>query len=262
VEAMKPKIYLVENNEHFKQANLENWRENSDFWLEGKMRHLKDVAAFTTAELARLLAFTYRKNHLPALFDFGCGDGWIYRLIHDSHLDARYVGIDYNERFIDELRLKYTDTDLGKFYCFDLESPPPNELLAMADVGLNFFNLFELPDVAAGIKNMAAMLRPGGRLLIVSIDPVMQILAVSQDQNNFLKNLKLYEQRGERVGYDKDIDVGDTPSGRIYRSLLYSTATYVRLGKAAGLEIEDYKEIVKTANSVPQIYQFIFFKKT
>lgn len=224
------------------------------------MRHLRDVAQFTSAEIARLLQLYEKPNSLPTLFDFGCGDGWIYRLIKDKHLSASYVGIDFNDPFIAELRTRYGENENCKFYSFDLEQPPPTQLLQTADVGVNFFNFFELADISAGFRNVAAMMRPNGRLLVVNIDPVMQILSVSETHEKFLDNLKLYEKFGDRLGYDKDIDVGDEPSGRIYKSLLYSTATYTRLGNEVGLSLEDYKEVVKTGNHVPQIYQFLFFK--
>jgi ubiquinone/menaquinone biosynthesis C-methylase UbiE len=256
-----PKTYVVDDGLSFKKDNLINWHCNSTFWLEGKMRHLRDVAAFTTKELARLLSFYSGEKRLPDLFDFGCGEGWIFRLVHDCHLTAKYTGIDFNERFIEALRSRYGQNSDHRFYHFDLEVPPPAELIAAADVGLNFFNFFELADISAGFANVAAMLRPTGRLLIVNIDPVTQILAVSGSRESFRENLKEYEKYKEQLGYDKDIDVGDEPSGRIYKSLLYSTATYVRLAKKHGLQIEDYKEIIKTGNSVPQIYQFSYFVK-
>ncbi len=257
----KPSVYVVNDPDSFKQANLDNWRTNSDFWLQGRMRHLKDVATFTSDELALLLQLTARAGSLPTLMDFGCGDGWIYRLVHENKLDARYIGIDFNEDFISELKRRYGEGGDHRFLCFDLEKPPPPDLLGQADVGVNFFNFFEIPNIEAGFEHVASMIRRGGRLLVVNIDPVMQILAVSESHAKFIENLQLYEQYKHQLGYDKDIDIGDVPSERIYKSLLYSTATYVQLGKRFGLEIEDYKEVIKTGNAVPQIYQFLFFKK-
>jgi SAM-dependent methyltransferase len=257
----KPSIYVVDDSDAFKQANLENWHTNSAFWLEGRMRHLKDVAAFTRDELSRLLQLASPAGSRPTLLDFGCGDGWIFRLVHENKLDAHYVGIDFNEDFILELKRRYGDATDHQFHCFDLEKPPPPELVGLADVGVNFFNFFEIPNIEAAFENVASMIRPGGRLMIVSIDPVMQILAVSENHTKFIDNLKLYEKYQHRLGYDKDIDVGDVPSERIYKSLLYSTANYVKLGKQNGLGIEDYKEVVKTGNAVPQIYQFLYFYK-
>ena len=256
----KPSIYLVDDKVQFKAENQSNWYHNTDFWLEGRMRHLRDVSQFTSRELARLLQLYPKPNSLPTLFDFGCGDGWIYRLIRDAQFSASYVGMDFNDRFIDELRKRYGENENCKFYALDLEQAPPIDLLQAADVGVNFFNFFELADISAGFKNVAAMMRPGGRLLVVNIDPVMQILSISETHEKFLENLALYEKFGDRLGYDKDIDVGDEPSGRIYKSLFYSTATYTKLGAEVGFVLENYKEVVKTGNPVPQIYQFLYFR--
>lgn len=260
---VKPCIYVVKDKAAFKRRNLENWHSNSEFWLQGRMRHLQDVADLTSKELSRLLSEQVAGHGIsePTLFDIGCGEGWIYRLVHDKHLRARYVGIDFNDQFISELRARYGESDDHKFYCLDLEIPPPAELIGRADVAVNFFNFFEIPDIDAAFGNVASMMRMNASLLVVNIDPVMQILAVSSDHASFIENLKLYEEQKHELGYDKDIDVGDEPSGRVYKSLLYSTATYVALGRRFGLRIEDYREVIKTGNSVPQIYQFLYFRK-
>jgi len=63
------------------------------------------------------------------------------------------------------------------------------------------------------------------------------------------------------IGYDKDIDIGDCRSGRIYKSILYSAAYYVKVAKRSGLKLYDFQEVVKTANFVPQIYQMLLFRK-
>ncbi len=258
---LKPTVYVVQDKAAFKRSNLENWHSNSQFWLQGRMRHLQDVADLTSNELSRLLAQQAVQGHAPTLLDVGCGEGWIYRLVHEKHLHARYIGIDFNDDFISELRNRYGESADHRFHCFDLETQLPAELVACADVVVNFFNFFEIPEIDAAFGNVALMMRPGASLLLVSIDPVMQILAVSSDHARFIENLRLYEEQKQNLGYDKDIDVGDVPSGRVYKSLLYSTATYVALGKRFGLQIDDYREVIKTGNSVPQIYQFMYFRK-
>jgi hypothetical protein len=89
----------------------------------------------------------------------------------------------------------------------------------------------------------------------------MQLLAISENQEVFLKGLKEYEANHCTIGYDKDIDVGDFKSGRIYKSILYSMANYVELAKKNGMTLFDYKEVIKTGNFVPQIYQCVLFRK-
>jgi seryl-tRNA(Sec) selenium transferase len=87
------------------------------------------------------------------------------------------------------------------------------------------------------------------------------MLAVTETREQLIEVLTSYEKQPNVLGYDKDIDVGDIRSGRIYKSLFYSSATYVELGKKNGLHLFDYREVVKTANLVPQIYEFLFFRR-
>jgi hypothetical protein len=98
-------------------------------------------------------------------------------------------------------------------------------------------------------------------LLILHIDPITQLLAVSASLEEFRRNLKLYEQHRAYLGYDKDIDIGDQRSGRFYRALLYSAADYFRCAKSHGLMCENFHEIVKTGNYVPQVYQLLQFRR-
>lgn len=252
-------LYKVKDNQDFKNKNLENWYANSEFWLQSKMRHLKDVYGFTGEILSKNIEELNLDRKINVL-DLGCGEGWIYRLLKESTLEVDYTGLDFNKIFI-EANLKRYDHDGGRFILYDLENPPPNELLNYADLAINFFNFFEIPNIRLAFSNVAKMIRKDGILIIVNIDPIMQILSVSESFDDFKNSLKEYENFQAQLAYDKDIDVGDEKSGRIYKSLLYSTATYVEFAKENGLQLFDYKEVVKTGNFVPQIYQYIFFKK-
>jgi SAM-dependent methyltransferase len=252
-------LYKVEDKNDFKKRNLDNWYINTDFWLEAKMRHLKDVYHFTGGILKESILELKRENRIH-LLDLGCGDGWIFRLIKEKGIDAEYTGLDFNIKFIEVNKKKYEELG-ANFVLHDLESIPPDFLIDYADIAINFFNFFEIPDIALAFANVPNMIKREGILIIVNIDPIMQILSVSKDYGEFIKSLSDYEKYLSNLGYDKDIDIGDERSGRIYKSLLYSTDTYVSLAKRNGLQLYDYKEVVKTGNYVPQIYQYIFFKR-
>ncbi len=94
--------YEVRNNEDFKKNNLLNWYGNTDFWLQSKMRHLRDVWDFTGDQIQDLMKLCNHKEN-PCLIDFGCGEGWILRLILEKELSVNYVGLDFNDKFISHL---------------------------------------------------------------------------------------------------------------------------------------------------------------
>ena len=253
-------IYRVTDKQAFKDQNLRNWYGNSEFWLQGKMRHLKDVYD-TTAEIIREVRAEFPHRKPLRVVDFGCGEGWLLRLLKEYEIEVDYVGVDFNEKFIDALNERYKGQTGIKFILHDLEEKLPTQLINSADIVTNFFNFFEVPNIEAAFSNVSEAIDEGGVLIILTIDPIMQLLAVSENFDDFLKGLKEYENYQAELGYDKDIDVGDYRSGRIYKSLLYSTATYVELAKKNGLKLFDYREVVKTGNFVPQIYEYILFRK-
>lgn len=254
------KLYTIKNDEEFKQNNLVGWYENSDFWLQGKMRHIKDIYDFTGNEIQNILLKSQSLGR-KTLVDIGCGEGWILRLLKEKGIDINYIGVDFNSKFIDTLKEKYKGIDNVEFLCMDIENPVPDWLYGYADIAVNLFNFFEIPNIDSGFANTCKMIKKNGYLLIVSIDPIMQILAISDDHKTFISNLKKYEKHSNSLGYDKDIDIGDQKSGRVYRGILYSNATYVRLAKKNNLVLDDYKEVIKTGNYIPQIYQFLYLIK-
>lgn len=252
--------YHIKDPSAFKESNLQNWYNNSEFWLQGTMRHLKDVSHSTSVILGDLLRPAC-DGATPTLIDFGCGEGWLLRLIEDRGLNVNYRGLDFNKLFIRTLSSRYQDKENVRFMLYDLEEELPAEMVGQADIATNFFNFFEIPNIRAAIRNVSRSLKPGGTLVILTIDPVMQLLAVSDSFDDFKASLKDYETFQSELGYDKDIDVGDFRSGRIYKSVLYSSATYIELAKCNDLRLVDYQEVVKTGNFVPQIYQYIMFRK-
>ena len=224
------------------------------------MRHVRDIRR-TTAVLIREMIEGIHLSADPQIIDIGCGDGWFLRLLEDEDIAAKYVGIDFNPDFISAMHKRYEGVDGREFLLHDIELPLPTSMQASFHIAVDFFNFFEVPNVPAAMKNVADALLRGGRFLIVSIDPVLQMLAVTNTREEMKQVLSLYEAHPNTLGYDKDIDVGDAPSGRIYKSLFYSPAFYVSLAHQNGLRLYDYKECVKTGNYVPQTYQFLLFEK-
>ena len=255
-------VYCVNDTEEFKARNRAEWEKNAQFWLQGKMRHLIDVYETVVLELGQILSSVDKAKSDILTIDTGCGEGWAIRALQDAGFAGSYVGLDFNSPFIDSLQTNYAQDDRKRFLLHDLENPLPEDLCASADLVLNFFNLFELPKLDTAFRNISQLLAIGGTLLILHIDPMTQLLAVSASLDEFYQNLRLYEQNKTHLGCDKDIDIGDSRSGRYYRSLLYSASDYFRCAKVQGLVHEDFREIVKTGNYVPQIYQVLKFRRT
>ena len=253
-------LYKVNKGDEFKNKNLLNWYDNTEFWLESKMKHLQDLYDYTNLQI-EILTNSFKDNNKKTLIDFGCGEGWILRLLQEKKMNLNYIGLDFNDKIIDLLNTKYVGQENIEFRCVDFENAPPLDLIHKADIGVNFFNFFEIPDIESAFANVASMIKSNSFLLVVNLEPTIQILSISNTQEEYFKNLSMYEQYGTGLGYDKYIDVDNQKSTKVYKTLLYSSATYVPLAKKNNLDLFDYKELIKTGNNVPQIYQFLFFKK-
>lgn len=252
-------IYKICASKVFKSENLQNWRLNSDFWLKGKMRHLNDVYQVMGAILRPMLAD--KSQHRRTLLDVGCGEGWLLRLIREKGFDVNYIGVDFNEDFIAALSNQYSGDSRVRFMQWDIEEPVPQPLLDSADIAVNSFNLFEIPNLDVAFCNIAASLKARGTLLVLTIDPIIQLISISDSIEDLREGLREYEQADGQIAYDKVIETNDGNVSHIYKGILYSISQYVQTAKHAGMTLSDCQELVKTAGSNPQIYQFLWFHK-
>lgn len=249
----------LNRSRQFKKGNLQNWRKNTQFWLEGRMRHLKDVAP-TVRETIRNLAAESGRERMTVV-DMGCGEGWLLRLLRKCAPSFDYVGLDFNPGFINALAEREAGDPRATFECVDFEARLPKHLRGVADIVANCFNFFEIPRLEAAFANAARLLRPNGWLVVLTIDPVLQLIAISRNYRELLHHLDAYGRTRGHLCYDKDIDVGGAPSGRVYKGILYSIEAYLELAQRHGLSLIKYSEIVKTQRLPPQIYQVLVFER-
>lgn len=256
----KAGLLKLDEGGDFKKNNLEEWKKNSSFWLEGKMRHIKDVKHKTLQQLM-LLIKANTKNRVQ-LADVGCGEGWLYRAIREADLPVNYAGLDFNERFIKELKKQYREDATASFLQTDIEDEVPQQLIGKTDIVVNAFNFFELPNLEKAMSNTYKMLKRDGKLLIITIDPVMQVLAISKSYSDFFNNLTEYSKGKSHLAYRKKIVINDQKTGRAYYGILYSIADYIELAKKYKLQFLGYEEVINPDKPTPQIYQFLLFSKS
>jgi len=249
--------YRLTDKSAFKAANLQNWRFNTSFWLEGRMRHLEDMGNVVRDRVIEL-AGTAHDAHVV---DMGCGDAWLLRRLRERSTSIVYNGLDFNELFVAANTDRYRSDRRATFSVIDFEDPITEALVGRADIVANCFNFFELPNLQDGFTFAATALRPDGVLLVATIDPIMQMLSITSTREELDELLRAYEQDREALAYDKEIDVGGEHSGRVYKGMMYSAADLVQEAANAGLTLVDYKEVVRTARRPPQIYQLIEFRK-
>lgn len=115
----------------------------------------------------RRLLKPYLREGMTAL-DFGCGPGFfsieMARMIGES---GRVIAADLQEGMLRKLGDKLQGTELEKRITLHKCEGNAIGLSQRVDFVLAFYVLHELPDQEAFFREIASMLNPGGRILIV-----------------------------------------------------------------------------------------------
>ena len=253
----------LNNKIEFKERNYKSWLHNTEFWLHSELRQLIDTKEFLSKNIPTII--NSRNNNRPTIIDMGTGSGWFLELLNGLNLSCNFVGIDFNPLFIEHLQKKYNHLDNVRFITRDLEDELPVELSSSADYVFNFFNFFEMANLEKAFENASAMLKPGGKLIIMTIESLYLMFALSKDLEELKNVLKIYEEKknnNEIPFFFQKIDLGNSESDKYeYASVLYSVKDYFNEAKKNHLMLLDFDEIVKTSRYIPKVYQFMQFQK-
>ncbi|MFT3845780.1 MAG: class I SAM-dependent methyltransferase [Lacibacter sp.] len=252
----------MNNKLEFKKRNLLSWKKNSEFWLNSELRQLTDTKDFLLKKIPTL--FNESKSDLPVVIDMGTGSGWALDLLLELKIETQFIGLDFNEKFIAHLKQKFLNFQSTEFHCIDLEENIPNDFRNKADVVFNFFNFFETANIETAFRNASLMLKPKGKLVIMTIDSYYLMMALAKTMDEVKEVLKIYNEKkakGEVPFFFQKVDLGNTESDNYeYASVLYSFEDYFKEAQKNGLKLNDYGEVVKTAKYIPKVYKYIVFE--
>lgn len=252
----------LNNKLEFKNRNLRSWERNTEFWLNSELRQLTDTKEFLKQKIP--LLFDKNSTQIPVIVDMGTGSGWALELLIELGIKSRFIGLDFNEKFITHLKQKFSGLQSAEFHCVDFEEDIPKGLHNKADIIFNFFNFFETANIEKAFKNAVFMLKPGGKLIILTIDSFYLMLALAKTMNELKEILAEYETKkakNEVPFFFQKIDLGNAESESLeYASVLYSFDDYFKEAKKNDMELCDYTEIVKTSKFIPKVYKYIVFK--
>ncbi len=108
-----------------------------------------------------------------AILDIGCGTGRLLRKVGRRWPKARLVGVDLAEGMIAQAR---TAMPKGEFYVASAESLPLPD--ASVDLVLSTMSFHHWQDQAQGVREVARVLRPGGRFYLADTCPPRWIMKV------------------------------------------------------------------------------------
>lgn len=243
----------------FKRQNKRSWERNTDYWLNNPLRQVEDTKSFFKSKLETLI-----KPDM-VIVDMGCGSGWLLDDILELDIPFKYIGLDFNAKFIEHLRIKYSHLNYVTFDLIDIEEILPDKYINCADVVFNCFNFFEVANLEVAFANAVNVLINGGKIVILTIEYTYLMLALSHSMDEFKNFLKTYEEFksvGDVPYFFQSIDLGNSESKDLkYASVLYSFEDFYKQAIKHNMTLSDYGEVVKTSKYLPKTYQYIVYKK-
>jgi ubiquinone/menaquinone biosynthesis C-methylase UbiE len=139
----------------------------------------------------------------PAVvLDIGCGTGRLLRSAHARWPYARLIGVDPSRGMLDVARRLTPDAD---FYSAEAEALPLPD--GTVDLALSTISAHHWRDQAAGIREAARVLRPGGRFVLADAAPPMWLAPLVRSPR-FLSSARreaLFAAAGLRVVAERRI---------------------------------------------------------
>jgi trans-aconitate 2-methyltransferase len=154
------------------------------------------------------------------VLDAGCGSGRVTEALLERLPDGKVVALDASPAMLDEARRRLARFgDRVEFVEADLGQPLP--LSTPVDAILSTATFHWVPDHDALFRNLAAVIRPGGRLVaqcggsgnIASLDRILQGMGIERRSTvNFAKPLAT-TARLEAAGFrDPEVWLADEPT--------------------------------------------------
>ena len=200
----------------FSSFNMKLWKEAWKYWYENEPFR-SGINEYIQEELDQIKK---EKGEIHIL-DLGCGSAWCAK--HFINYYTEYVGVDFNEELIEQLSKDFSKNSKSKFYTYDLES---KEVFPIKDkkfnVALANFILLELADIGRFFQNVAELQEKGDYLIITGLDPVKEIMRIS-DSTELDENLNKYYRQESPLVILKGISLNGKESNYQYLRILYST---------------------------------------
>jgi SAM-dependent methyltransferase len=135
------------------------WNESASAWIAdiGEDGDFGRRFVLDAPMIERLRDRGYRDG-----LDVGCGEGRFSRMLGAMGINT--VGIDPTEALIEQARRQDPDGDYRIGRAEALEFPDRS-----FDLVVSYLSMIDIPDIKAGIAEMARILKPGGALLIANL---------------------------------------------------------------------------------------------
>jgi len=209
-------LISIDTIKSFNELNKQLWKYCWKYWYAKEYTHY-GIREYLNIEIDKI---KNEKKELSIL-DIGCGSAWAAKYFSDLY--AEYIGIDFNEELIEQLKKDFAGDPKCSFYLHDIEYKEP---LSFKSNNFNLilanFILLELADLERFFENAASAQSKGDYLIITGLDPVNEILRVSNSQNELEENLIAYRHSDLPLVLTKEMSFNGEATNFKYLRVLYS----------------------------------------
>ena len=151
-----------------------------------------------------------------SVLDIGCGSGRLLRKAHDAWPQAHLAGVDPAQGMLDVARRL---TPEARFYLGSGEALPLED--ASVDLALSTISFHHWQDQAAGVREVARVLRPGGSFLLADFTlPTWLVWLLPRSPFHSAAQMRaLFEQAG------LDVEAQPAPVSRLVRLTIGTRAS-------------------------------------
>lgn len=248
----------------FKSRNKSNWERISGRWLTDHPAHIAPLLSHV-GELIDQPQLSKRRSVRVA--ELGFGSAWLPDLLQEKFDNVTYLGIDANPKFVEAAENKFMRRTSFRFVHADLESDK-----AIAGHSKSRFDwvfciniLLETKAWKLVLDRAMSIVEPGGKFVLVDINPELQLLSISKDLEEYRSNLELYRKLAPgAIAYRRAIDAGkgEELAKHYYYGILRPTSLYVNHCVSRGFSVQRVGQVLSTSGSFPQLFESALLERT
>ncbi len=204
-------IFDIDSPDSFIAESLNAWRANTEFWL-AQRKVCPGVKQFISEGVSSM-------GQNPSILDVGCGEGWLAKDLEKSQVGFSYSGIDFNDEFITHNSKLLPQ---HRWLCEDFTKPMTSITLPSFDIAVSCLSVIEFPDLTVPFQNFRRLIRKDGLLLIVTLNPFVEILRLNQSYQELEDDFAKFRSNSSSNYYRKEMIVDGRASGHYYFGVLHT----------------------------------------
>lgn len=177
--------------------NVERDHLHFDRWAPRYDRSLLQPLLFSPTHAAVLDAAVEAGANPREVLDLGCGTGRLLERATRKWPDARFIGIDASPQMVAQARRKHSGDQRFRFEVADAAALPLEP--ASVDLALSTISFHHWADQVGGVRQVAAVLRPGGQFVLADFQPPLLLRPVLSRFHARLSREKLFTAGGLTV---------------------------------------------------------------